>query len=208
MKTLTTFLSFILFITINAQTIYEVAPGIKTNQIVLTLSNISEITNAENVTVRLLKSSSNLLFNKEEQVIKRIDAKGKTEATFTFDIKREAPVNVKDSVEFLITDNKSVFQKKLFILNYTPPTNYKLEQNFPNPFNPVTTIQYQLPVDSKVTLKVYDILGAEVTTLVNEIQQAGYKEVQFDASELSSGVYVYRLVVSNYISTKKLMVVK
>ena len=108
----------------------------------------------------------------------------------------------------MITDNKTVFQKKLFILNYTPPTNYKLEQNFPNPFNPVTTIQYQLPVDTKVTLKVYDILGAEVTTLVNEIQQAGYKEVQFDASELSSGVYVYRLVVSNYISTKKLMVVK
>ena len=191
-----------------SQTVYEVTPGTKSNQIILSLSNISEITNAENVSVKLLKSSSYLQFNQDEQVIKRIDAKGETDAAFSFNIKREAPVNAKDSVEFLITDNKTVFQKKLFILDYTAPENYMLEQNFPNPFNPVTTIQYQLPVDTKVTLKVYDILGAEVTTLVNEIQQAGYKEVQFDASELSSGVYVYRLVVSNYISTKKLMVVK
>ena len=83
-----------------------------------------------------------------------------------------------------------------------------LEQNFPNPFNPVTTIQYQLPVDTKVTLKVYDILGAEVTTLVNEIQQAGYKEVRFDASTISSGAYVYNLTAGNYTSVKKMMVVK
>jgi hypothetical protein len=208
MKNLTTFLSFVFLITINAQTVYDVTPGTKSNQIILSLSNISEITNAENVTVKLLKSSSNLLFKHDEQVIKRIDAKGESEAAFSFDIKREAPVNTKDSVEFLITDNKTVFQKKLFVLNYTPPTGYRLEQNFPNPFNPVTTIQYQLPVNAKVTLKVYDILGAEVATLVNEVQEAGYRQVRFDALALSSGVYIYRLAAGNYISIKKMMVIK
>ena len=208
MKTLSALLSFVFLITVNAQSVYELTPGTKNNQLILTISNISEITSAENVTVKLLKGSSNLQFNQDEQIIKRIDAKGEMEAAFSFDIKREAPVNVKDSVEFMITDNKSIFQKKLFILNYTPPTDYKLEQNFPNPFNPVTTIQYQLPVDSKVILKVYDILGAEVTTLVNEVQQAGYRQVRFDASTLSSGVYIYRVIAGNYILTKKMMVLK
>lgn len=206
MKTVIIFLVLTYFV--SAQTIYEVTPGTKGNQVILSLSNISEITNAENVKIKLLKNSSNLSFSRDEQIVKRIDAKGETEAVFSFDIKREVPVNVKDSIEFLIIDNRTVFQKKLFILNYRPPADYKLEQNFPNPFNPSTTIQYQLPVDSKVTLKVYDILGAEVTTLVNEVQQAGYKQVRFNASSLSSGVYVYRLITGDYVFTKKMMVLK
>jgi len=141
-------------------------------------------------------------------MINRIDAKAEIEAVFSFDIKRDTPVNNKDTVEFIITDNKGVFKTKQFIFNYSPPKDYKLEQNFPNPFNPTTTIQYQLPTDSKVTLKIYDILGSEVATLVNEVQQAGYKEIKFDASSLSSGVYIYRLVSGNHISTKKMLMVK
>ncbi len=208
MRTIILFLLTGLFLFSYSQTAYEVVPGTKSNQIILSLSNISSITSAENVSVKLLKSSSNLQFSQDEQIIKRIDAKGEMEAAFSFDIKREAPVNVKDSVEFLITDNKTISLQKLFILNYTPPADYKLEQNFPNPFNPVTTIQYQLPVDSKVILKVYDILGAEVTTLVNEEQQAGYRQVRFDASTLSSGVYIYRVIAGSYISTKKMILMK
>ena len=166
------------------------------------------MTNAEDVQVKISKHSPHLIFNKEEELIESIDAKEETETSFSFDIKREVPVNRKDTVEFLITGSKGVFTTKQFILNYIPPKDYKLEQNFPNPFNPTTTIQYQLPMDSKVTLKVYDILGSEVTTLVNEVQPAGYKEVKLDASSLSSGVYIYRLVTGDFISTKKMMVVK
>ncbi len=97
---------------------------------------------------------------------------------------------------------------KQFIFSYTGPKEFKLEQNFPNPFNPTTTIQYQLPQDAKVTLKVYDILGSEVATLVNEEQEAGYKEVKFNGSNIASGMYVYRLHSGNFVSTKKMMVVK
>jgi hypothetical protein len=84
----------------------------------------------------------------------------------------------------------------------------RLSQNYPNPFNPATTIRYQLPVDSKVTIKLYDILGREVATLIDGFQTAGYKEVRFDASSLSSGIYIYNLIAGDFISSKKMIVMK
>jgi subtilisin family serine protease len=93
------------------------------------------------------------------------------------------------------------------------PDNYYLSQNFPNPFNPTTTIQYSIPVvathDSpllqQVQVKVYNILGKEVATLVNEKKEPGYYLTEFDASNFSSGVYFYRLIVGNFIQTKKMI---
>ncbi|MDD3559196.1 MAG: T9SS type A sorting domain-containing protein, partial [Melioribacteraceae bacterium] len=75
--------------------------------------------------------------------------------------------------------------------------DYHLSQNYPNPFNPATTIKYEIPKEGIVSLKVYDILGREVTTLVNKHQNIGRYEVKFDASSLSTGVYIYRLTVSD-----------
>jgi hypothetical protein len=88
------------------------------------------------------------------------------------------------------------------------PKQFALEQNYPNPFNPTTTISYQLPVASQVSLKVYDVLGREVMTLVNGRQDAGAYNFNFNASELSSGVYFYRLQSGNFVQTKKMMLVK
>ncbi len=100
------------------------------------------------------------------------------------------------------------------------PTKYVLHQNSPNPFNPVTIIRYELPKVSYVVLKIYDILGKEVATLVNGMQDAGYKQVVFDASStaggLTSGIYLYKLVassiepltVSTFTDVKKLVLVK
>jgi len=81
---------------------------------------------------------------------------------------------------------------------YNPglPSTFGLSQNYPNPFNPVTLIQYRLPATSQVTLKICDILGRELVSLVDEVESSGYKSVQFDASGLSSGVYFYRLTAS------------
>jgi photosystem II stability/assembly factor-like uncharacterized protein len=87
-------------------------------------------------------------------------------------------------------------------------SEFELYQNYPNPFNPATTIKYQLPQDAKVTLKVYDILGSEVVTLVNEEQKPGYYEVQFNATNLASGMYIYRITTDKFSSTKKLMLMK
>ncbi|MDP3149133.1 MAG: T9SS type A sorting domain-containing protein, partial [Ignavibacteria bacterium] len=92
--------------------------------------------------------------------------------------------------------------------NLPMPTEYALEQNYPNPFNPATTITYQLPKSGSVTLKIYDMLGKEVRTLVNEQKEMGRYTVQFDASSLASGMYVYRLRANDYTSTKKMLLLK
>ncbi len=88
------------------------------------------------------------------------------------------------------------------------PFTYSLSQNYPNPFNPSTTIRYQLPQDGFVTLKIYDILGREVTTLVNEEKTKGRYEVNFNASNFASGVYLYRIKVNDYVAVKKMLLLK
>ncbi len=92
--------------------------------------------------------------------------------------------------------------------NKIVPASFALEQNYPNPFNPSTFISYQLPTGSRVTLKVYNILGKEVATLVNESKEAGVYKVLFDASQLSSGVYFYKLDAGTFSQTRKLLLVK
>jgi len=88
------------------------------------------------------------------------------------------------------------------------PDRFTLGQNFPNPFNPSTKISWQSPVDSWQTLKIYDVLGNEVATLVNEYKPAGVYEVQFDASQLSSGIYFYKLQAGNFVEIKKMVLLK
>jgi photosystem II stability/assembly factor-like uncharacterized protein len=88
------------------------------------------------------------------------------------------------------------------------PINFFLSQNYPNPFNPSTTISWQSPVGSWQTLKVYDLLGREVATLVDEYKPAGRYEVEFDGSKLSSGAYLYKLTAGEFTSVKKLMLLK
>ena len=88
------------------------------------------------------------------------------------------------------------------------PKQYMLYSNYPNPFNPSTVISYALPRSSNVTLKVYDMMGREVTTLVNKTQEAGHHTVQFDASKLSSGVYFYSIKAEGFLASRKMLLIK
>ncbi len=88
------------------------------------------------------------------------------------------------------------------------PGKFKLQHNYPNPFNPTTVISYQLPVSGNVTLKVYDVLGKEVATLVDRKQETGTYEVAFDASKLASGIYIYRLLTDNFAESKPMVLLK
>jgi len=88
------------------------------------------------------------------------------------------------------------------------PVTFALEQNYPNPFNPSTTIKYQIPELSFVTLKVYDVLGSEVGTLVNEEKPSGNYKVEFNATNLPSGIYFYQLRVGSFNQTKKMLLLK
>ncbi len=88
------------------------------------------------------------------------------------------------------------------------PTHYSLQQNYPNPFNPTTTIVYSIPSSEMVTLRVYNILGQEVATLVDKVQQSGTYMYTFDSAQLPSGIYLYRLQAGDYVETKRMSVIK
>jgi len=104
---------------------------------------------------------------------------------------------------FLKSRKKEIGYQGSFVVE-----SYDLAQNYPNPFNPSTTIKYQIPEDGMVTLKIYDILGKEVKTLINEQKATGRYEVKFDASDLASGIYLYRLSVNDFISVKKMLLLR
>jgi hypothetical protein len=88
------------------------------------------------------------------------------------------------------------------------PTQFELNQNYPNPFNPTTTISFEMPKDGMVRLEIYDILGREVKSLINEYKQAGSYKITFDAAELTSGTYIYTLRAGRYQESKKMTVLK
>ena len=89
------------------------------------------------------------------------------------------------------------------------PKEFALGQNYPNPFNPTTVISFDVPTSSKVTLKVYNLLGQEVATLLNDVQlDAGEQSIQFDASKLTSGVYFYRIQAGGFVAVRKMVLVR
>lgn len=90
----------------------------------------------------------------------------------------------------------------------TIPKQFRLEQNYPNPFNPSTTIQFAIPVSSPVSIKLYDVLGRQVVVLLDEEMQPGVYKLSFEAGELASGVYFYRIQASEFTQTRKLMLLK
>jgi hypothetical protein len=126
-------------------------------------------------------------------------------------------VNVLEEIAFgrqrgkpVFSDTVSIVEKYVVGVKETGevPLTYALHQNYPNPFNPVTTIKYSIPNTERVVLKVYNILGQEVITLVDEEQRPGVYEIKFNASNLSSGVYLYRLQAGKFVDVKKMMLVK
>jgi hypothetical protein len=122
------------------------------------------------------------------------------------EIKVESPAG---SVEFVLIDNGSRDITAVDVLGRQIVEHYKLQQNFPNPFNPSTTISYSLPKTSTVTLKVYDLLGRAVATLLNgKTQSPGNYEVKFDGTNLSSGVYLYSIQTEGYRETRTMVLVK
>ena len=118
-----------------------------------------------------------------------------------------------NNISFEITDSSGHYVDTIMTSTSEPsneihPANFILYQNYPNPFNPVTNISYELRVTNYVSLRIFDIAGKEVQTLVNKKQNAGYYSVEWDASGYSSGVYFYKLETENFIDTKRMILLK
>jgi hypothetical protein len=105
-------------------------------------------------------------------------------------------------------DGKFEYSQTVEVTAATAPKEFALTQNYPNPFNPTTAIGYQLSANSFTTLKIYDAIGREVATLVNEVKEAGSYSAQFDGTKLSSGLYFYKLTTNQFSSIRKMLLLK
>jgi aminopeptidase N len=124
--------------------------------------------------------------------------------TFQFDIVGDPQSVVFDPGNWILKNNTIITSLE----DLTFPTQFSLEQNYPNPFNPSTTIEFNIPQNGFITLKVFNVLGREVATLVNGQVEAGKHKVEFDASNLNSGVYFYKVESGSFADTKKMILIK
>ena len=138
-----------------------------------------------------------------------VHGNGNSNSPIKYSFIDDKPVGQKLNYRLKQIDNDGAFEYSMIIsVNLGIPDKYTLFQNYPNPFNPTTTIKYQLPANCKVVLKVFNVLGNEVATLLNQTKEAGRYEVTWDASKLSSGIYFYRLQTRNFIQIKKMILLK
>lgn len=188
--------------------VYQLTPGTKNNQLILQLFNQSETLAATDIKVILENIPSSLVFTSNIQELSSLQPSELKEIQLSFDVLRNINSSSTDTLMIIVTGSDNLLYEKSFIFNYITPKEFKLEQNYPNPFNPLTKIRYEVPIKSKISLKVFDILGNELTTLVDQIQEPGYYEIDFSASELSSGIYFSRLESDSFMKTIKMSLVK
>ena len=198
-----------------SQTVYKVEPGTKGNKIILTIENTSASLSVNTLEIMETNQSEFIDIKDNAITVSNITKGSEKDVEIEFDILIEAPINIKDSLNFVLTNGNGNSWSKKIILEYTPPKSYALFQNYPNPFNPTTTIRYSIPsvetrrgVSPLVTLNIYDILGREVATLVNKEQKPGSYEVVFNASNLTSGVYFARLSTESFKKTISMLLIK
>jgi len=174
----------------------------KDNRIELSVHNTS-IVAASGVKVEVSNVPGWLHFVSTIQTIKQLKGKGDTTASFSFTVDRLAPVKKPQTLTFTITSSTGEKWTKQLDVSVDPPDHFELYQNYPNPFNPSTTISYLIPNDTRVVLKIYNSIGQEVATLVNDSRSAGYHQEVWNASNIASGMYIYQLTVNNAQAKKE-----
>jgi Secretion system C-terminal sorting domain len=211
MKTISAIVLFTSLAAAQTDSTYTIPFSSKGNTIELTVANTSKMT-THTVNVSVSNAPSWIKFDSTQQTIKSLAASAEQAAAFSFAVDKSAPVGKEQSLAFSITANGQTWTKNIAIKVAAPQT-YTLYQNYPNPFNPTTIISYELSKESRVSLKIYDMLGREVMMLTDEQQPAGYYQKTLNAQRLASGVYFYRLIAADdqnnhHIFQKKMVMLK
>ncbi len=182
------------------------------NTISLSIQNNSTL-EAKSLSVTFNKFPTWLEFKSNTLILKNIAAKGSGDAEFTFSVDRKAPVGEDTTVTAVIRTTDGQTWTKDITVSVGAPTDYKLYNNFPNPFNPSTKIAFELPKGSHVSLIIYDVLGREVAEIANQNYPAGYNETTWNGlnrngEQVSSGVYFYRITADRWSAAKKMLMLK
>lgn len=164
------------------------------NTLELVVANSSEDTVLENVAIRVESAPTWLVFAENEYELGAIASGQETQAAFLFDVDSSAPVGVAADVVLRIEGASGVLSSKTVHLEVEAPRTFSLSPNYPNPFNPTTTLAFELPQTSRVTLTVYDVLGREIVRLADGDFEPGRHEAVFDARSVASGLYIARIV--------------
>ncbi len=194
----------------------DVAYIINRNSTNLTLSDVKFDVELLNSNDKVVDNLKDIYFNSKDTTdtksFYKINCSSLTKGNYYLKVNCKVNGEAEFNINDCVYEENLVLQKKeyteLVIEENILPTEYGLTQNYPNPFNPTTTINYQIPKDGFVTLKIYDVLGKEVATLVNENKSTGRYNVEFNAGNLASGVYLYQVMVNDFVSTKKLVLLK
>lgn len=181
------------------------------NVIELSIANRANVT-TENIIVEVQQAPSWITFKEKKTEISNLESQSSKLARFTFSVAKSSPVITEEEISFLITNASGEQWRKTLSIQILPPEKFELYQNYPNPFNPTTTIAYELPEAKELSLTIFDALGREVATLDEGKQEAGYHEVQWNAKDVSSGVYFYQFVLKSNgkreFYRRKMLVVK
>lgn len=147
--------------------------------------------------------------NEEWNVVGTVNASGNSNSPKQYSFTDNNLQQGKYQYRLKMIDNDGSYEYSQTVeVNIDVPKEFALMQNYPNPFNPVTNINYTIPVDSKVMLVIYSISGEKVAELINETQSAGSYSIPFNAANLASGTYVYRLIANDFVQTKKMLLIK
>ena len=168
----------------------------KNNTIELSVTNTATI-DAANVTVEVKDVPQWLSFTNPKAQISNLQSNESSTADFTFSVDKLAPVGKEQKLQFIISSPTGEKWTKEIAIQVSPPEKFELFQNYPNPFNPSTTIEYVLPKAGNVSLKIYDAIGKEVTTLFEGVKDAGFHQHVWNASTVATGMYIYQLSFKN-----------
>ena len=212
MKVIKYFLIILVCTVSYSQTVYELVPGSKDNLFELSIANNTK-SNFQTVIVTVYEAPDWIEFSNNEISFEGINTLEKRTAGFYFSISDNAPIGEEGIIKFRTSDNSNRSWYKTYNVKVTPPKVFEVYQNYPNPFNPSTTIKYSIPQDAVVTIKVFNVLGEEVSLLVNKEMKTGIHEVVFDADNLSSGFYFYLVEAkgvdgTKYFDAKKMVLLK